>query len=180
MKGAIFYASKYGSTAQYAQWIAQATGLPTFNTDEDPIDPATFDFLVLASPIIYYKLYFQRWLKGHQEAILGRPAMLVTVSGAGPGPKLDAWMTNVLHAALRGHLQPVALRGRQIPEDLTLVDRAMLLIAGLKNPDRQAAREEMQGFDYMDKASIAPIIDWVEEVRASDAEDSAPVAATRA
>lgn len=31
MNGAIFFASKYGSTAQYAEWIAEATDLPMFD-----------------------------------------------------------------------------------------------------------------------------------------------------
>lgn len=31
MKGAIFFSSKYGSTAQYAHWISQATGLPAYD-----------------------------------------------------------------------------------------------------------------------------------------------------
>jgi len=30
MNGAIFYSTKYGSTAQYAQWISEATGPPAF------------------------------------------------------------------------------------------------------------------------------------------------------
>ena len=28
MNGAVFYATKYGSTAEYAKWIGDATGLP--------------------------------------------------------------------------------------------------------------------------------------------------------
>ena len=33
MKGAIFFASKYGSTAQYSNWLAEATGLPVFDVN---------------------------------------------------------------------------------------------------------------------------------------------------
>ena len=52
MKGAIFYSSKYGSTAQYAQWIADATGLPIFDTKHSQADPANYDFFV-----IYFRNY---------------------------------------------------------------------------------------------------------------------------
>jgi hypothetical protein len=42
----------------------------------------------------------------------------------------------------------------------------MLIIGGLKNPDRKAAKEEIHGFDFMDKASIGPIIERIRELQA--------------
>ena len=56
MKGAIFFSTKYGSTAQYANWIGEATGLPVFNVKDADADLSTYDFLILGSPILYYKL----------------------------------------------------------------------------------------------------------------------------
>jgi len=40
MKGAIFFSTKYGSTAQYAKWIGEATGLPVFNIKVTNADPS--------------------------------------------------------------------------------------------------------------------------------------------
>ena len=53
MKGAVFYRSKYGSTAQYADWISEATSLPAHNLDGTKVSLADFDFLVLGCPVIY-------------------------------------------------------------------------------------------------------------------------------
>lgn len=168
MNGAIFFASSYGSTEQYARWIAEATGLPVFDVDEREADPAQYDFLVLGSPVIYHKLLFHKWAKSNRSAILSRPAILFSVSGAGAGPKLDGWIAQCLPAEMVSHLRHVALRGRQNPRDLSLYDRIMLIIGGLMNPDPVARKEEMKGFDYMDRSSIGPIVNLVRQWQAGE------------
>ena len=158
MNGAILYATKYGSTAEYARWIADATGLPAFDVRKDTVDPGVFDFLILATPVIYYKLLITGWVKRNMAALDGKPIIMVTVSGAPPGPKLDTWVGDSLPAEFVARVRHVALRGRQVPGQLSWFDRAMLIIAAWKNPDPEASREERHGFDYMDKDSIAPIV----------------------
>ena len=168
MNGAIFYASKYGSTAQYANWIGEATGLPVFNVDNAP-PPESFDFLVVGSPIIYYGLLIEKWVSEHLGALEERPVVFFSVSGSGPGPKLDGWIKESLPKSFVQHMHHVALRGRQDPTELTWYDRTMLIIGGLKNPDRKAGREELKGFDYMDQSSIGPIVEMVRGYQARDA-----------
>ncbi len=63
MDGAVLYATKYGSTAEYANWIGQATGLPVFDVGKEDVDPNEFDFLILATPVIYYKLLITDWVR---------------------------------------------------------------------------------------------------------------------
>ena len=164
MNGAIFFASKYGSTAQYAGWIGEATGLPVFNIENTP-PPEGFDFVVLGSPVIYYGFLIENWVREHLPALLARPVVFFSVSGAGPGPKLDAWLPESLPKSFVQHMRHVGLRGRQIPKELTLYDRTMLIIAGLKNPDRKAGQEELKGFDYMDQGSIGPIVEMVRRLQ---------------
>jgi hypothetical protein len=174
MKGAVFYASRYGSTAQYAQWIAEATSLPVYNVEEPHATLAEFDFLVIGSPVLYFKLMVRRWVKRHLDDILGRPTLFFSVSGAGTGPKLDGWIAGSLPAAFVSHVTHVALRGRQDPNELNPFDRLMLIMGGLFNPDRKAAKQEMHGFDAMDKASIGPIVGEVRKLRASPTRSGRP------
>jgi menaquinone-dependent protoporphyrinogen IX oxidase len=166
MKGAVFFSSKYGSTAQYAQWIAQATSLPAYNIDETRVSLSEFDFLVLGSPVIYFKPIFHRWVKRNLTDLLDRPTIFFSVSGAGAGPKLDGWLTNSLPASFLSHVTHVALCGRQDPKELNRFDRTMLIIAGLLNRDRKAAKDEMRGFDQMDRSSIGPIVKRIRALQA--------------
>lgn len=161
MDGAIFFATKYGSTAQYAEWISAATGLPAFDVKTSKVDPLGYDFLVLGSAVIYFKPIIHQWVKRHLAGIEKKPVVLFTVSGAPAGPKLDRWIAKNLPQSLVMRMQHIALRGRQIPGELALFDRVMLSIAGLMNPDRKVAQEEMLGFDYMDKTSIGPVVERV-------------------
>ena len=167
MNGAIFYASKYGSTAQYAAWIGEATGIPVFNVEGAP-PPDAYDFVVLGSPVIYYGFRIEKWVNDHLGVLEERPVVFFSVSGAGPGPKLDAWLAESLPKSFVKHMRHVGLRGRQIPADLTWYDRTMLIIGGLKNPDRKAGREELKGFDYMDQGSIGPIVEMVRRYQRRD------------
>lgn len=159
MKGAVFFSTRYGSTAEYARWISEATGLPVFDINASEARPEDYDFLVAGCPIIYHKLMFHKWAARHQSVLCSKPLLLFSVSGAGAGAKLDDWIAECLPQELITHADHVALRGRQNPKELSWYDRMMLIIGGLKNPDRVAAREEMEGFDYMDKSGIAPIVE---------------------
>ncbi len=165
MKGAIFFSSKYGSTEQYANWIAEATGLPVFNVDVKKVDPSKFDFIILGSPIIYYKLYIRKWVKKNWLAIKNKPIIFFTVSGAAAGPKLEKWFANSLPEHMVSKMKYVALRGRQKPEELSWWDRRMLIIASMLNKDSQSSKEEFEGFDYMDKSSIKPILEMVSQLQ---------------
>ncbi len=167
MNGAIFFSSKYGSTAQYAHWMGQATGLPVFNIKNHNADIAKYDFLVLGSPIIYYKLSIHKWVKRHLAKLADKPIIFFSVSGAGAGSRLDGWIADSLPEDFISRMHHVALRGRQIPEQLSFYDRTMLKIAALVNKDPVARKQEFEGFDFMDKASIEPILELVGQFQLS-------------
>lgn len=128
-----FFSSKYGSTAQYSNWIAKATGLPVFDINNSTPDLLNYDFLVLGSPIIYYKLLNRKWIRKNWHAIENKPIILFTISGAPAGKKLDGWIANSnLPKNFISKVKHIALRGRQNPKELTLYDRLMLIIGAMK------------------------------------------------
>ena len=169
MKGAIFFASKYGSTAQYAKWISEATGIPMFDIRESTADPEQYDFLILGAPIIYYKLYNHKWMKENLSVIARKPTVLFTVSGASAGPKLDQWIADCIPKNLVAHVKHIALQGRQKPEELTWYDRTMLKIAARFNKDPKARNEELHGFDFMNKSTIKQVVQEIGALQVSPA-----------
>tara|TARA_R110000824_G_scaffold24090_7_gene85418 strand:+ start:8758 stop:9291 length:534 start_codon:yes stop_codon:yes gene_type:complete len=169
MNGAIFYATRYGSTAEYAEWIADATGIPAFDVKKTDADPSDYDFVVIGAPVIYHKLPIRNWVLQKMASFETRPVVFFTVAGAPAGSKLDGWIANSLPEALIQRMDHFALRGRQNPRDLSWFDRIMLVIGGLTNPDRGAAREELKGFDFMDKSSIEPMVKAIHKLQSGDA-----------
>ncbi|MGB5725129.1 MAG: flavodoxin domain-containing protein [Parasphingorhabdus sp.] len=168
MDGAIFYATRYGSTAQYAEWISEATGISSFDVNRADADPSHYDFVVIGAPVIYHKLAIRNWVRQKMATLKTRPVLFFTVSGAPAGSKLDGWIANSLPRALIERMHHFALLGRQNPGDLSWFDRMMLIIGGLKNRDRVAGKEELEGFDFMDKASIQPIVKAIQQLQSSD------------
>lgn len=166
MKGAVLFTTKYGSTAEYADWIGEAAGLPVFNVRTIDVDPSAFDFLIFATPVIYCRLVITEWIRRKMSKLDGKQITLVTVSGAPPGPKLDAWVFDSLPAEFIANATHFGLRGRQIPKELSWYDRAMLMIAAWKNPDPVASQEELKGFDCTHKSSITPIVALARELKA--------------
>ncbi len=163
MKGAIFFSGKYGSTEQYAHWIGEATGLPAIDIKDPKADPAEYDYIILGSSIIYFKLTIRHWILANLPQLEGKAKLLFSVSGAGPSEKLERWVANSLPAKLGSQIEHVALAGKLDHTKVSRWVKMMLYIASVFNPDPQASKEERYGFDHMDKDSIQPIIEYIQQ-----------------
>ncbi len=163
MNGAIFFSGKYGSTEQYANWIGEATGLPVFDIKDPNADPSKYDYLILGSSILFFKLSNRKWVSANLSKLKGRSKILFSVSGAGPSDKLNRWVANSLPPELFSQMEHVALRGRLDHSKVSWWVRLLLLIGSLINPDPKASKEERNGFDYVDKESIEPILKLVRQ-----------------
>ena len=161
MKGAIFFSGKYGSTEQYSRWISEATGLPVFDINDTGADPSQYEFLVLGSSILFFRLTNRRWVKDHLDSLEGRTKILFSVSGAGPSNKLNRWVARSLPGTLLSQVEHVALRGKLDHSKISWRVRLILQIGSLFNPSADARKDERHGFDYMDKASIEPIVQLI-------------------
>ena len=168
MNGAIFFSGKYGSTEQYANWISKATGLPVFDIKDPNADPSRYDYLILGSSIIYFKLSIRKWAKANLIKLKGRSKILFSVSGAGPSDKLERWVANSLHPVLLSEINHVALPGRLDHAKVNWWVRQMLWMGSLFNPDPEASKEERYGFDHVDKDSIEPILRLVRQHKKSE------------
>jgi menaquinone-dependent protoporphyrinogen IX oxidase len=163
MKGAIFFSGKYGSTEQYSEWISEATGLPVFDIKDAGADPADYDFLVLGSSILFFKLSNRKWVKENLSSLEGKAKILFSVSGAGPSKKLNRWVTNSLPADLLSRMEHLALRGKLDHSKVSWWVKLILFMGSLFNPSPEASKDERYGFDYMDKSSIEPIVRLVQQ-----------------
>lgn len=167
MNGAIFFSGQYGSTAQYSEWIGEATGLPVFDVNDANADPSEYDLLILGSSVIIHKLKIRNWVKKHLASIENKPLILFTVSGAASGPKLDGWIADSLPEDLISQMEHVALRGRLDHRDISWWTKLILTTGAWKNDDPVAKKEELEGFDFMDKSSIEPIVKRVQQFQSN-------------
>lgn len=167
MKGAIFFSGKYGSTEQYSKWIGEATGLPVFNIKDAHADPSEYDFLVLGSSIIYFKLSIRKWARANLSKLKGRSKILFSVSGAGASDKLERWVSTSFPSELLSQMDHVALGGGLDHTKVNWLIRLSLWVGSLINPDPKASKEERHGFDHVDKDSIEPIVKLIQRYQAT-------------
>ena len=165
MKGAIFFSGEYGSTEQYSNWIGEATGLPVFNIRDPNADPSKFDYLILGSSVVYFKLSIRKWIRANMSGLRGRSKILFSVSGAGPSAKLERWVANSIPKGLASEMEHVALRGRLDHSKVSWWIRKILWMGSLFNTDPEASKDERFGFDYVDKESIEPILKMIEQLK---------------
>lgn len=164
MKAAILYSGKFGSTRQYAEWLGEATGLPVFDIRKDPPEPWFYDLLILGTSIIVGKPTIANWMKKHWPQLHGRDFLLFSVSGSAPDdPDLDTWMHRHLGEDILSEVTYVPLRGRLDPDELPWWIRMMLKLAAKAMKDPEAQKRMTEGFDYMDRDSLKPILKWYRE-----------------
>ncbi|MEP2934863.1 MAG: flavodoxin domain-containing protein [Gilvibacter sp.] len=167
MSAAIFFSGKYGSTEQYARWIGEATGLPVFDIKDASADPSKYEYLVLGSSILYFKLSIRKWASANLSKLDGRAKILFSVSGEGPSDKLNTWVANSFPPELLSQVEHVGLGGRLDHSKLSWLLRKILWVGSLINSDPEASKEERFGFDHVNKASIEPIVNLIKEYQGS-------------
>ena len=165
MKGAIFFSGKYGSTHEYANWIAEATGLQVFDISKSDVNPFKFDYVVLGSSIIYFRLSMKKWLYANKNFLVGKPIVLFSVSGAPAGKKLNNWVRNSIPKSLKAGIEHFSLRGRLDHSKVAWPIRLSLKIGAFFNRDPDASKDERYGFDYVDRNTIDPIVARINEIQ---------------
>jgi menaquinone-dependent protoporphyrinogen IX oxidase len=134
-----------------------------FDVHDANVDPAQYDFLVLGSSVMYYKLTIRQWIKKHLVGIKHKPLILFTVSGEPASSKLDSWVADSLPENLSTLIKHVALRGKLDLKKMPWWIRFILKVGAWRNKDPEAKKEELKGFDFMDKSSINPITKLVQQ-----------------
>ena len=162
MKGAIFFTGKFGSTQQYAHWISEHTSFPVFDLNKENPDPTDYDLLVLGSSIMLMKPTIKKWLTTFWPVIKDKQIVLFTVSGTNPGhPDLQKWVNNSFSKDILMHINHIPLRGRLNLEEMPWYTQFLLKLGALVEKDAETKQRMKEGFDYVVKSNISPILKWV-------------------
>ena len=163
-KGVILYHGKYGGTCQYAQWIAETTGLPLFDLRKDKPDLRNYDFFILGSAIYIGRFAIRHWLTANWKLLHDKPVLLFSVSGTAPDhPDLKTYFEQSFEPTIRQAVDWIPLRGRLDLQKLPWFLRLMLKWVGKHQEDEEARQRMTEGFDFVERKNIEAVIDWAEE-----------------
>ena len=164
MKGIILYKTQYGSTAQYAAYLADqldAALLPFERMEASTLQ--TYDYYVIGSLVKVGRLKAANWIKFNWDWLKHKKVFLFSVSATPVDSKeLKDMMEKSLPPEIMNNLEYFALPGRINPKSLHLLDRLMInLVARAEKNPREKDRL-LNGYDDVDKVHLMPLVDAVE------------------
>jgi len=172
MKGIIIYKGKYGATAQYAAWLAEALCLPVIDVDRRaPGDLSPYDYVIIGSPVYVGKLLLRDWLHKNASILQGKKVFLFIVSSAADDdkPRQEAVIKANIPDELAKDYSIYFARGRVIVNKLSWTDKLMVKIGAFLEKDPQKKAVMRRGFDGMKRENINPLIKSVLQYSNSEA-----------
>jgi menaquinone-dependent protoporphyrinogen IX oxidase len=160
MKGIVIYKGKYGATAQYAKWIAEALYLPVIDIDKEFTDSLEeYDLLIIGSPVYFGKLLLKHWLSKNKSLLLKKTVKLFVVCGStGDQPAQDLIVRQNLRDNLAKYCEIYFLPGRVDISRLSWFDRFMIKAGALIQKDPQKRYLMTRGYDAVKRENVNLLI----------------------
>lgn len=171
MKAVIIYQSKYGSTGQYAQWLASALGFPMLElADATSSAIANYDVVVFGTPVYVGSLLIAKWLDQNAGLLAEKKVLLFIVSGTTTDDPVQQQkvIDQNLGRGLRRSVSIFFLPGRCNIQQLSWRDRVLLKIGAWleKDPGNKALMKA--GFNKMDVKKLDPLVAKIQKLMNSN------------
>lgn len=153
MNAIVIYESRYGSTRQYAEWIADEANADVVSADELEIEALEgYDTIVFGGWIHAGTLRGADFIAENWDMLQNKYVAVFSVSGKPPdSADVQTALENALPEPIRNEVVCFSIPGRIIYSNLRLVDRLLLTVAGHHGVE----------FDGVEKSNIAPIIQFL-------------------
>ena len=167
MKAVILYRSKYGSTRQYAEWIAEDLGADIFSVGEFPPEKLTgYDTVIIGGYLRMGKIIGADFLISNWPVLQSKKVVLFSVAGApANSPERARWFENTIPASIREKVTHVPLQGRAMK--LSPMDRLLVSVPGMVSrlkyllrpgTGNKPASRSFKPFDGVKRESIGPLV----------------------
>ena len=162
MSGIIVYRSSTGSTKQYAEWIAEATGYAAYESRDAKIPWAEADTVVIGSPIIALKPALAGWIAKNWDRMKDKRVVLFTTSGANPAtdPVKD-WVEKALREPLRSEIRAFPLPGRFDYAQLKGLGKAMIWFAAHVLGNKDVKNQIKHPVDGVAKEKLGELLEYL-------------------
>lgn len=147
----VVYYSKYGSTRDYAEWLAEATGAKLVPLAlARKLDLAAYDAIALGCPFYMFRLKIAGFVKSRAGQLEGKRVAFFAVGGGElDNPADRQGYEKALPEEIRAGMRFFYLRGRLRVARLDFFDRTIMRM--MKTAD----------YDHTDRAAIAPLVEFL-------------------
>ncbi len=159
MKGIILYKSHYGSTAQYARWLSEDTGLKALPLSEaEPETVKSCELIIIGSCIKVGRILASDWIKTHWSWLKDKNLILFSVSGSYANKRQQR---NALEISLPDEMivefTYFPLPGKLDKKKLNFWDRIIVFLGSKAIRDEEAKERMEHGFDYVSRNALLPV-----------------------
>jgi menaquinone-dependent protoporphyrinogen oxidase len=162
----VIYRTKYGSTKQYAEWLAEAVSADMVPAAKaDPAKLSSYDNIVFGSYVRVGKMVGADFLIKNWKRMEGRNVFIFIVSGTHAGePESDAMLEASLPPEIRKKAKVFRLMGRL--GKLDVFDKMLMLFPATiawiryrrtKGEKEKKELERLRHFDEVDRKAVVPI-----------------------
>ena len=168
MKGIILYMSKYGSTKQYAEWIAEEAGFTVIDLNRNgKPDVDNKDVVVIGTWILASSMKTRSWIVKNWSTLKERRVILFSTSGSRPTEELKkTYLEGSLPEEIRKGVVYFPLWGRFYTDKLNFVDRNMIKFASRMFKNDDLMKDLIRGFDEVKRENLKELLEHVRGLEA--------------
>ena len=166
MRGVVIYKSTYGSTREYAEWIAKDTGLFLYShKDVKKEEIIKSKIVVIGCPVIAMRPSLTRFIKKHWKILRNKKIILFTTSGVSPESKdLIKGYNSAFSEEIRKKIKYFPLGGRCIISKMNWFHRMMMKVAIKMEKNPKKKKEMGRDVDWVKRSNIKPIVNYIKKI----------------
>lgn len=129
MKTIVLYKSKYGSSKQYAKWLAEALQCAAVRVEDAPMDEVvSYDVVLYVGGIYAGGVNGFKQFAKHLDALRNKKLLLCMVGMTNPAEqaKYQQFFMHNVPEPYRDSVKPFALRGDQLFSKMNFIHRVMM------------------------------------------------------
>ena len=161
MKGIVLYKGKYGTTAQYASWIAEALYLPMADIEHaDAGQIAKYDYVIIGSSVYVGKMLIKNWLRKNETQLCDKKILFFVVCATTDREKeqQDTIINENVPESLIKASEFFFLAGRVVINKLSWLDKLTVRMGALMQKDPVKKEAMLRGFDGVKRENVNPLI----------------------
>ena len=164
MSGVIYYKTKYGSTEDYAKWLAEDVGFELKNIRKRP-GIGSEKVVVIGSSLMVGKVTAADWIKKNWNKMKSKKVALFCVGGTkiGSQEREDIIVRSLPKDIING-MKIFHLPGRIDHKKMNFLMSKMVKSFAKYEEDEEEKRRAIEGYDDVNRTNLKEIISYLNEL----------------
>lgn len=162
MKGIVLFKSKYGSTMQYAQWMAEATGFSLYNIQDSPKSLSEFDVIVMAGSIHAGSVSVKEYVVENWPSLKDKKVVIILTSGASNREVINKVVEASFTPDVLSAIKVFPVGGRYILSRMSFIDRNIIRLVAFFVKPQEARKGMLTEKDDMNRDNLQEALAFIQ------------------